>query len=315
MASLEQLKLTFFDECSEALQQIEAGLTEIREGSGGEDTINAVFRSVHSVKGGAGIFGFDGLVNFAHVFETVLDAMRSGKLAATHDVVDVLLPANDVLTDLISMSRSGEAIPPDLGSESRAALEQLLHGVEGAAEDDGSPAPADFEGIDFTPISIDDMDGPAESGGASYRIVFRPKLELMQKANEPLYIVRELRKLGSLDLVAECDRLPPLAEIEPDHPYIGWTGTLQTSATRQQIDEVFEFVVDDCELAIEKLGGAADPLPDPGPLSEVAENDAPPLQPAMPAAVTAPSAINAAAETAASAPPPPASNWKRSIAW
>src|ERR1700746_1365008 len=111
MASLDQLKGTFFDECSEALQQIELGLSDLREGAASDDTINAVFRSVHSVKGGAGIFGFDGLVGFAHVFETVLDAMRSGKLAATPDVVDVLLPANDVLTDLIAMSRSGQPVP------------------------------------------------------------------------------------------------------------------------------------------------------------------------------------------------------------
>ena len=125
MSSLDQLKQTFFDECSEALQQIEAGLTDIREGHGDDDTINAVFRSVHSVKGGAGIFGFEGLIKFAHVFETVLDEMRSGKLAASPDNVDVLLPANDVLTDLIAMTRAGETIPDNHGVESRAALERL----------------------------------------------------------------------------------------------------------------------------------------------------------------------------------------------
>ena len=62
MASLDQLKGTFFDECSEALQQIELGLSDLREGTASDDTINALFRSVHSVKGGAGIFGFDNLV-------------------------------------------------------------------------------------------------------------------------------------------------------------------------------------------------------------------------------------------------------------
>ena len=77
MSSLDQLKQTFFEECSEALLQIESGLTEIREGGGSDDTINDVFRSVHSVKGGAGIYGFEELVGFAHVLETVLDAMRS----------------------------------------------------------------------------------------------------------------------------------------------------------------------------------------------------------------------------------------------
>jgi len=82
MVALDQLKRTFFDECSELLQQIEAGLTDIREGQSTDDTINAVFRGVHSVKGGAGMFGFDALVEFAHVFETVLDCIRRGSLAA-----------------------------------------------------------------------------------------------------------------------------------------------------------------------------------------------------------------------------------------
>jgi two-component system chemotaxis sensor kinase CheA len=256
MSSLDQLKQTFFDECSEALQQIELGLPDIRDGSGSEDTINAVFRGVHSVKGGAGIFGFEDLVRFAHVLETVLDEMRSGRLAATEEIVDTLLQANDVLTDLISMSRSGDAIPPDFGSECRAALQQILAANGGGGEDD-SPAPADFEGIDFVPVQInfdEPEDNSAASGENEFQIVFRPKPELLKKANEPLYIIRELRKLGTLDLVAELDRLPPLTELEADTPYLGWTGTLRTPAAREQVDEVFEFVVGDCELEITQVG-------------------------------------------------------------
>lgn len=253
MSSLDQLKQTFFDECSEALQQIESGLTDIREGHGTDDTINAVFRSVHSVKGGAGIFGFEGLIKFAHVFETVLDEMRSGKLAASPDNVDVLLPANDVLTDLIAMTRAGEAIPDNHGAESRAALERLLgQGTAGgdAEGDDNTPA-EDFEGLDFMPVRSDAFDVPETvGGGQTFKIVFRPGAELLKRANEPLYIIRELQKLGELELVAETDRLPSLAELEPDRPYIGWTGTLRTTSGREQIEEVFEFVIGDCELDI-----------------------------------------------------------------
>ena len=259
-SSLDQLKQTFFEECSEALQQIESGLTEIREGAGSDDTINAVFRSVHSVKGGAGIFGFDDLVGFAHVVETVLDAMRSGKMAPTHDIADLLLTANDILNDLIAMSGAGEAIPPDLGSECRAALERLL-GDEGVGDD--LPAAADFEGLDFMPVMVGDMDADDAGGKRVYRIVFRPKPDLLKKANEPLYIVRELQKLGELALTAETDGLPPLTEMEPDRPYIGWTGTLTTESTREQIEEVFEFVTDDCEIEIveEESGRPASRLP------------------------------------------------------
>src|SRR5579862_4388174 len=202
MSSLEQLKQTFFEECSEALQQIELGLSDIRDGAGSEDTINAVFRSVHSVKGGAGIFGFEDLVKFAHVFETVLDAMRSGQLAATQEILDTLLQANDVLCDLVAMSRSGQAIPPDLGSECHAALEQIMQAnVPGGSDDDASAAPADFEGLDFVPVRAEQLDEPDEEAGErEYRIVFRPAEDLLKKGSEPLYLLRELRKLGRLDL-------------------------------------------------------------------------------------------------------------------
>jgi two-component system chemotaxis sensor kinase CheA len=336
MSSLDQLKQTFFDECSEALQQIELGLPDIRDGSGSEDTINAVFRGVHSVKGGAGIFGFEDLVRFAHVFETVLDEMRSGKLAATEEIVDTLLQANDVLTDLISMSRSGDSIPPDFGSECRAALQQILQANSGGEPiDDGDAAPADFEGIDFVPVQVS-FDEPEDNGAASgeheFKIVFRPKPELLKKANEPLYIIRELRKLGTLDLVAELDRLPPLTELEADTPYLGWTGTLHTPAGREQIDEVFEFVVGDCELEIIEVGAipSADQAPDAAaasswegmvgsvvppdvagdvPTMEFSPSVVPPAgPPAAPSAYAAPAAPSAPAESSAAAmTAPPAS--------
>jgi two-component system chemotaxis sensor kinase CheA len=259
MASLDQLKQTFFDECAELLQDIEVGLTEMREGGVSDDTVNAVFRAVHSVKGGAGIFGFTALVEFAHVFETVLDEVRHGKLNATAELIDVMLTASDVLSDLVTMSRSGDAIPAGYGGECRTALQQLIKADGGeAAEDDNSPAPADFEGFDFVPVRIESFDEPAvvDDGMRSYAITFRPKPEMLKNANEPLYILRELRKLGELDLTAHVG-LPPLSELEPDHPYIGWTGTLRTAATRAQIDEVFEFVVGDCELEIVEADPAA----------------------------------------------------------
>jgi two-component system, chemotaxis family, sensor kinase CheA len=299
MASLDQLKGTFFDECSEALQQIELGLSDLREGTASDDTINAVFRSVHSVKGGAGIFGFDNLVKFAHVFETVLDAMRSGKLPSNQDTIDTLLQANDVLSDLIGMSRSGEAIAADYGSECRALLERILQANAPGDEwgDDGSAAEADFDGLDFVPVRSDQFDTvdeqPAER---EYRIVFRPKPDLLKKANEPLYILRELRRLGSLALSVETEQLPLLMDLEPDRAYLGWTGTLRTSAPVAQIQEVFEFVFDDCELEI-----VAVQTPDASPSETLANAGAMDIT-ALPASDAAPP-IEPAFEPTSSSPP------------
>ena len=159
------------------------------------------------------------------MFETVLDAVRQGSMESTSEVIDVLLAASDVLSDMVALARAGEPIPHELGGECRAALERLI-GEDGSAKSE-STAPADFAGIDFVPIRADEFEEPAEQGRTTYAITFRPKPEMLKNANEPLYILRELRRLGELDLVAETDALPPLPELQPDHPYIGWTGTLR----------------------------------------------------------------------------------------
>jgi two-component system, chemotaxis family, sensor kinase CheA len=248
MSKIDELRNTFFEECNELLQDIEVGLTEMREGRGTEDTVHAVFRAAHSVKGGAGIFGFETLVEFAHVFETVLDAVRHGNLATTDDVLSVLLTAGDILADLVGMARSGEAVPEGYDSECRTALNRLM-GDEGDGSGGGGDD-SDF-GIDFKPVAIADID---DLGGAPdervFRIAFRPSTEMLKKANEPLYILRELAGLGRLELEADASALPKLSEIQPDHAYISWTGTLHTTKERADVERVFEFVVSDCELEI-----------------------------------------------------------------
>ena len=302
MASLDDLKKTFFDECDEAMQQIELGLTDIRSGQGNDETINAVFRGVHSVKGGAGIFGFEQLVGFAHVFETVLDGLRNGSLTATSENLDVLLTASDVLTDLVSMSRSGQAAAPGFGGECRAALEQIIEqGSAGGGDGDG-PAPAEFDGLDFVPVCVDmdapddapaDVAAPLGNGLNRFTITFKPKPEMLKKANEPLYLLRELRKLGELELVCETGLLPALSEMEADYPYFWWKGTLETAATRAQIDEVFEFVVGDCDLEVVNVTPAVLPTvsTEDAPLAAAAPVNAPPV--AKPVAVAAPAAESA----------------------
>ncbi len=305
MTSFDQLKQTFFDECSEGLQQTEQGLSDMRDGLGTDETVNAVFRAVHSVKGGAGIFGFEALVEFAHVFETTLDAVRRGDLATSIDVMDTLLTASDVLSDLVQMSRSGDAVPQGFGGECRTALERLI-GKDGDADD--SPAPADFEGIDFVPLRFDAFDEPADAGPKVYRIAFRPKPDLLKNGSDPLLLLRQLRELGELELTPEVERLPALSEMQPDIAYLGWTGTLKSSAARAQIEEIFEFAASDCELEIVEDDAPVLPLAEftpmpeampavelpPAPVMAVPMAAAPSIAPAAPTGPVIPAKVEAA---------------------
>ena len=101
----EAIKIVFFQECDELLGDLETGLLAIERGSADGETINAVFRAVHSVKGGAGAFGLDDLVRFAHVFETLLDELRSGRKTCDEPTVKALLRASDVLSDHVAAAR------------------------------------------------------------------------------------------------------------------------------------------------------------------------------------------------------------------
>ena len=248
MANWDDLKQTFFEETKEGLEAIDAGLTEIRDGSESDDTVNAVFRAIHSAKGGAGVFGFEDLVRFAHVFETVLDAVRHGTLSPSPDVLDVLFTASDVLSDFVAMARSGEPAPAGYGDECRAALEGLLGQDDG--DDAGQPA-EDFD-IPFVPVMAD-FDSPTEAAGERcFTIRFRPT-PAFPADQDPLFLLQQLRSLGTLELAAQTDALPSLADLSLDLGYIGWSGTLRTAWGRDDIERVFAFVADKCELEITEV--------------------------------------------------------------
>jgi two-component system, chemotaxis family, sensor kinase CheA len=268
MANWDELKQTFFEETKEGLEAIDAGLTDIRDGGDSEDTVNAVFRAIHSVKGGAGVFGFEALVNFAHVFETVLDAIRHGDLSAGPEILDVLFTASDVLSDFVAMARAGEATPAGYGDDCRTALERLI-GQDGSAGGDAEGAAEDFD-IPFVPVRADDFEAPSESPlERSFAISFRPNPDF-PSSQDPLFLLQQLRMLGTLELAAETDALPSLAELSPGVSYIGWSGTLRTTWQREDVERVFAFVADMCQLRITELSapaGDADAAlaPDAGP--------------------------------------------------
>ena len=107
---MNEIKEIFFQECEEQLAELESGLLKMNDGDRDPETVNAVFRAVHSIKGGAGAFGLDDLVAFAHVFETTLDCVRSNKLAPGPEVMKVMLKSADVLADLVTASRDGGSV-------------------------------------------------------------------------------------------------------------------------------------------------------------------------------------------------------------
>lgn len=263
MDVMDTIRQTFFQECSEQLTEMESGLLVMSEGEADSDTINAVFRAVHSIKGGAGAFKLEALVQFAHKFETALDHIRSGKLAAGGDVMKVLLRAADILSDLVDASRDDVAIEPETWQASADELLALTASADGAEDED------DFGSIDFQPALIDFGDTPSdgipiEPLTSTFNIGFRPKPELYGNANETILVLRELSRMGTTQIACDTSDIPSLDDIDPAGAYLSWTIALDTTENADAVASVFEFVDTDADISIEQPSSFSLPeLPEP----------------------------------------------------
>jgi two-component system chemotaxis sensor kinase CheA len=260
MDPMAAIKQTFFQECEEQLGELESGLLAIQDGDSDPETVNAVFRAVHSIKGGAGAFNLDDLVHFAHAFESVLDHLRAGRLMATAEIVKLMLRAADMLSDVVKAARDDtntDAGPREtLANELRSINPDSSGGDRGTATqgigcDGGEDAV--FKPV---PISFDDIGNESVPAEHHFTIRFKPKPDLYAKANETALLMRELSLLGEAHIICDFSGLPFLDELDPEGSYLCWTVDLRTIQDESAVHAVFEFVDWDCELDI-KLSDAA----------------------------------------------------------
>ena len=223
MDTMAAIKQTFFQECEEQIAELENGLLAIERQEGDLETINAVFRAVHSIKGGAGAFGLDDLVRFAHTFETTLDLMRSNELEITTGLIKLMLRAADGLADLVRFSRDGADLDRARIAQLNGELARAAKGEPAAAEPAPAAAPvlsdepvADENG--FVPIrfSLDDLVGGPDfsidetPANAPRTVRFKPKPELYAKANDAGVLLREIRRLPESNVACDTSIAPLL---------------------------------------------------------------------------------------------------------
>jgi len=297
------LREGFFQECEDLLEALTDGLAAMEAGTDDTDTVNAVFRSVHSIKGGAAAFGLDTLVTFAHSFENVLDAARSGKLPLEGAALDLCFRSGDRLADLVAAARDGSGTDTAESAELIAGLDGLLSSGTGAGAAatparPGGDAHAESPEPDFTPLGVSldlpplDLPdiGPGEPGGGNkadagptrYRIRFSPTREMYATGNDPAMLIRVLSALGELDVTVDTSRIPPLSELAWDESYLSWTLRLLTDSPPERLREVFDFVDEACQLEIVKddaTGSVTTPppvadLPSPPPRSDTPPSEA-----------------------------------------
>ncbi len=238
---LQRFHATYFEESREGLDAMEDGLLALEGGQRDPEVVNSVFRAAHSIKGGAATFGFEKMAALTHLLETLLDEIRSGKRALAASAIDAILASVDVLRALLAEAEHGRPADPASVQAAHARLQ---------AELDGTAAPAAPAAAASTPAA-----NPADSV-EGWKIGFTPAPSLFMTGNDPLRILRELESLAPLEIQARMERLPGFSQLDPLEACLAWDLGLTGKVPRSAIDDVFAWVVDDCELSIEPQAAA-----------------------------------------------------------
>src|SRR6201999_2382608 len=201
------------------------------------------------IKGSGAMFGFDDLAAFTHNLENAFDEVRKGRLTVTPELVALTLSALDQIRAMVEEEAGERTADPIVCAEILTRLRALTKtNLEAAAN--GSPEPG--------PKAAVDPRKAAGSGGGDrtrcWRIRFAPGPDLMRSGSDPLLLLRELAGMGSLTACANLEEIPELAQLEPERCYVRWELALSTEASEDAIRDVFIFVEDQCELAVEAAG-------------------------------------------------------------
>ena len=243
--SFSEIKQIFIEEADEGLDIMESGLLELNDGECAVELINDIFRAAHSIKGGSATFGFNQISEFTHLMETLLDEMRDESRPATPDCIQVLLESVDVLREMM------EAIKADRQEDSGRAREVSKLLEEILANKPGSPGTAPVSSLPAQAGSDVAANETASQGG-TWQISFIPEPDMLRGGNDPGRLFRELGEHGHLTVEADYSALPVLEEMDPEACYVSWVLTLdcEEAIEQAQIEEVFDWVVDECKLEI-----------------------------------------------------------------
>lgn len=242
---LSQFFEVFFEESFEGLDIMESELLALQPGEPDNETINTIFRAAHSIKGGSGTFGFNSVADFTHVVETLLDQIRDGQRQLTQQYIDLLLQSVDCLRDILNALRAEEEPDIEQAQLLKAEFNLILAADDNQAEH-----------------AISEESSPKDNPSAGWSISFKPGLDILKTGNEPLYLLQELAELGELTVNLDMSGVPALADIEPEDCYFKWDLTLVSDCSKAQIDEIFEWIEDECDIKVDELIQTTDLLND-----------------------------------------------------
>jgi two-component system chemotaxis sensor kinase CheA len=237
----------FADEAEDLLSVAEQALLNLDDLENKADTldgVNDLFRTFHTIKGAAGLFGLDDIVDFTHIVESVLVIIREGSLPIDEELVSLFLLSRDHLENLVNNALGDtDGVSNELKRIDKNLLEKLNTYLGGSAAEETSTNTTQ------TTTEEEDIDGVVNK---NWHISLRFGPNALRNGMDPASFINYLNKIGELNSVTLIDdAIPQWSEFDPENCYLGFEIVLiAPDATKEKIEEVFEFVQDDCKISI-----------------------------------------------------------------
>ncbi len=241
---MDEVLTVFACEAQEKLDEMETGLLALEQGEQDSETLNAIFRAAHTIKGGAGVVEIGAIERFTHVLENLLDQLRDGLIDVTPELIGLVLAGCDhirALLEHLPAVQAGEASElQEQGIGLAARLQERVVKFTGVAED----------GQAETEAAMADEAGE-RSGTDCWHVSVRFGRGVLCQGMEPIAFVRHLASLGTVrHLVTLFDAMPDADDMDPEACYLGFEIALADAPSQAGIEQVFAFVRDDCELLV-----------------------------------------------------------------
>jgi two-component system chemotaxis sensor kinase CheA len=246
--NLDQALQTFIAEARELLQDMEESLLRLESEPGDSDTLGAIFRAAHTIKGSAGLFGLEPVVGFTHIVEDVLDRVRDGAVGINSELVALLLECGDHMLELVNVvaAQGGQLDTPAQTRESGLRQRLNTYQVITLSLEPSATAVAPFNTDYLTEVCADDS-----VASDLWHISLRFGQEVLRNGMDPLSFLRYLNSQGEIVRISTlADGMPQADAMDAEACYLGFEIDYQSTADKAAIAEAFDFVRDDCLIHI-----------------------------------------------------------------
>jgi two-component system chemotaxis sensor kinase CheA len=232
---MDNFKKKFVEEAFDLLNELEKVLLRMGSDSEDKETIEHIFRIMHTLKGNSAMFGFNLIDQYTHQLETIYDLMRNGKFKFSSDLMDLTLASVDHIRNLLDEDNTSKS-----DVESRHNI--LLNKIKLIIDPQNNP------------VVEKKTDLPVEDGLLkTYYIHFQPHSGILGNGTNPLFLVEDFKTLGNSLAIPYMELLPSLDEIDPEKCYTSWEILLSTREDIKKVYEIFIFVEDNCTLDVQEL--------------------------------------------------------------